>query len=281
MRCVNLQAAVSKIMKKQIAGTTLIMQALVAVLALVNRRPLQVFHEQQLQLLFEPYWSHTTTTNALKSLAFSNKLVSETHSTPDGLPVCLYWSDALAPPSINRLLARRLKSIAWSSSGNIGRRIGAHAERLVLEVFERLNGKVLAVDTNVCEGRACSGDRQLRVDAFVRIYGECYGIEIKNMLDYPNALEVRLKRALADDVGTRPVLVTRAAPESWDVEYQKLGGFIWRLGRQVFPSSRGKAARRLRRQIGLPIEVCDTLSDADCETLRQLVLQSVLTPAAA
>jgi hypothetical protein len=279
MRCVNLQAAVAKIMKKQDPGATPAEQAEVALFALVNRRPPQVFHEQQLQLLFEPHWSHTTTTNALKSLG--EKLESEPHSTPDGLAVRFYWSHSISLAALNRLLTRRLKSIAWSSSGNIGRRIGAHAERIVLEAFERLDGKVLAVDTNVCEGRACSGDSQLRLDAFVRIFGVRYGIEIKNMLDYPNALEMRLKLALADALGTRPVLVTRAAPASWDAEYENLGGFIWRLGRQVFPPSRGKAARTLRRQIGLPIEVCDALSDADCETLRQLVAQSARVPAAA
>jgi hypothetical protein len=53
------------------------------------------------------------------------------------------------------------------------------------------------------------------------------------------------------------------------------------LGCQYFPTSRRKAARTLRRQIGLPIEVCDALSDSDCETLRRLVEQSARVPAAA
>lgn len=279
MRCVNLQTVVAKIMKKPNPAATLAEQAEVALLALVNRRPLQLFHEQQLQLLFEPFWSHTTTTNALKSL--DEKLGSEARSTPDGLAVRFYWSHSLSLAAHNRLLGRRLEFIAWSASGDIGRRIGAHAERLVLEAFKRLDGEVLAVDTNVCEGRTCSGDSQLRLDAFVRIRGVRYGIEIKNMLDYPNAREIRMKLALADEVGTRPVLVTRAAPSSWDAAYQELGGFIWRLGRQVFPSSRGKAARTLRRQVGLPIEVCDALSDADCQALRELVEHSAIMPIAA
>jgi hypothetical protein len=279
MRCVNLQAVVDKIMKKQTAGTPVSEQAENALFALVNRRPPQVFHEQQLQVLFEPYWSHTTTTNALKSLG--KRLQSEAMSTPDGLAVRLFYSDDISPKALDRLLQRRLKSIAWSASGNIGRRIGAHAERIVCEAFERLDGEVLAVDTNVCEGRTCSGDNQLRLDAFIQILGMCYGIEIKNMLDYPNAREMRLKLSLAAALGTRPVLVTRAAPAIWDAEYQALGGFIWRLGRQFFPSSRGKAARKLQRQIGLPIEVCDALSDADCQTLRRLVEESARRPLAA
>jgi hypothetical protein len=279
MRCVNLQAAVEKIMRKQNPSATLSEQAEAALLALVNRRPPQVFHEQQLQVLFEPYWSHTTTTNALTVLR--EKIQTEVMSTPDGLAVRFYSSDSLSPEALNRLVRRRLKSIAWSSSGNVGRRIGAHAERLVLDAFERLDGEVLAVDTNVCEGRSCSGDRQLRLDAFVRILGESYGIEIKNMLDYPNALEMKLKRALANAVGTRPVLVTRDAPASWDAKYEALGGFVWRLGRQVFPPSRRRAARTLQRQTGLPIEACDALSDADCQTLMELIEQSALRPRAA
>lgn len=281
MRCVNLPAVVTKLMHKQVRTAKLADQAQTTILALVDRRPYQVLYEQQLQLLFESYWSHKTTTNALRALQRDERISTERVKYLGGLQVRFFWSLSLTDAACARGMEGRLALLRWSAGGNIGRRIGAHLERLVIAAFKAIDGTVLSVDANSCGGRVWQGEEQHRLDSCVKVGEQRYGVEVKNMLDYPDAKEIRLKCEIAGALGTRPVLVTRAAPASWDAQYQRLGGFIWRLGRQVYPSSRAKAARTLRRQNGLPIEVCDELSVADCRTLRGLVEASSSLPIAA
>ncbi len=281
MRTVNLPVVVKKIVMTQNAEWLVGQRALHTLRELIDRRPHQVFYQQQLQVLFEKHWSHKTTTNALRALIKSDRIQTHMESFPGTPGVRFFWSNSLQDAEADRGMEKRVELIRWSSSGNVGRRIGAHAEKLVVAAFKSIDGTVLSVDSSDYEGRAGHMDHQLRLDAWIRVNGETYGVEVKNMLDFPNAQEIRLKFQLAEARGTRPVLVTRAAPASWDDPYQKRGGFIWRLGRQVFPKSRAKVARTLHAQSGLPVEACDELGKEDCETLRQLVTRCSALPVAA
>jgi hypothetical protein len=281
MRRVNLPVAVAKIVKTQDSEGSVGERALQTLLELIDRRPYQVFYEQQLQVLCESLWSHKSTTNALRALVKSDSIQTHMERFTGTPGVRFFWSNALPDAEADKGMEKRLIFIRWSSSGNVGRRIGAHAEKLVVAAFKSIEGTVLSVDSNGYEGRVSQMDGKLRLDVWVCVNGETFGVEVKNMLDFPNAREIELKSQLAEALGTRPVLVTRAAPASWDEEFQKRGGFIWRLGRQLFPTSRAKVARSLHAQSGLPIEACDALGKEDCDTLRQLVMRCSALPAAA
>lgn len=81
-----------------------------------------------------------------------------------------------------------------------------------------------------------------------------YGIEVKNTLGYMEHDELRIKIDLCRHLGIRPVFAARMLPKTWVNEMVNAGGFALIMKYQLYPWTHRELARRVREQLGLPVD---------------------------
>jgi hypothetical protein len=73
--------------------------------------------------------------------------------------------------------------------------------------------------------------------------------------------ELVTKIRLCDHLGIRPVFVCRMLPKTWVNEVNSAGGFALILGFQLYPITHQKLARRVREELGLPVDTPRSLQE--------------------
>src|SRR5262249_32609259 len=88
-----------------------------------------------------------------------------------------------------------------------------------------------------------------------------YGVEVKNTLGYPQSREIFIKLVMAKFIRVTPVFVVRMLPKSVINEIWKAGGFALILKYQLYPYSHRELAKRVARELGLPVDSPRRLAD--------------------
>lgn len=88
-----------------------------------------------------------------------------------------------------------------------------------------------------------------------------YGVEVKNTLGYMDYDELKLKIRLCKELGLRPVFAARMLPRSWISEIDDEGGFALVLKHQLYPLAHRDLARRVKGELGLPVDTPKALAD--------------------
>lgn len=81
-----------------------------------------------------------------------------------------------------------------------------------------------------------------------------YGVEVKNTLRYIEYAEFTTKIRMCKALGVVPVFAARMLPKSWIYELGRAGGFALILKYQLYPWSHRELARRVRSELGLPVD---------------------------
>jgi len=66
--------------------------------------------------------------------------------------------------------------------------------------------------------------------------------------------EFLIKIRLCRSLGIKPVFVCRMLPKSWIYELSKAGGFALILKYQLYPWTHHQLAKRVARELGLPVD---------------------------
>lgn len=90
--------------------------------------------------------------------------------------------------------------------------------------------------------------------------GRAYGVEVKNTLRYMDR-EFKTKIRLCQSLGIAPLVAARMLPKSWIHELIELGGFALILKYQLYPWAHRDLARRVRMELGLPVDAPRALED--------------------
>jgi hypothetical protein len=88
-----------------------------------------------------------------------------------------------------------------------------------------------------------------------------YGVEVKNTLGYMDYEEFQTKIRLCQFLGVRPVFAVRMLPRTWIRELIAVGGFALVLRYQLYPWTHRELARRVARELGLPVDAPRSLAD--------------------
>lgn len=91
--------------------------------------------------------------------------------------------------------------------------------------------------------------------------GLAYGVEVKNTLGYMDHGELLVKIALCRHLGIRPVFAARMLPKSWVKAVVDAGGFALIMKYQLYPWAHRDLARRVRADLGLPVDSPRALQD--------------------
>jgi hypothetical protein len=87
------------------------------------------------------------------------------------------------------------------------------------------------------------------------------GSRVKNTLRYIEYEEFRTKIELCRTLGITPVFAVRMLPKSWIHELNNAGGFALILKYQLYPWAHRDLARRVRAELGLPVDAPRALEE--------------------
>jgi len=151
--------------------------------------------------------------------------------------------------------ANRLLSLVDAyAAPNVGAALGLHGEAMVLDGFARHQFVMKGREVREYHGRVWTQtDHDL--DFIFERDGIAYGIEVKNTLGYMDHDEMVVKMDMVDFLGLRAVVVCRMLPKNWTWEIiNERRGFALILKWQLYPWTHRELARRVHRELGLPVD---------------------------
>ena len=212
----------------------------------------------RIEVLHEDKYFHWVTNRALRSLREAGVLKSEERKLATGGSIILIWHRAFR--YYRRSAVQVVRLVEEYADPNIGAALGLHGESMVLEGFARSQFLMLARDANSFGGRAW-GTSEHNLDFIFPKEGRVYGVEVKNTLGYMEYEELDAKIRICEHPGIRPVFAVRMAPKTWVEEVRKRSGFTLILKYQLYPWSHRDLAKRVRQELGLPVDAPRALHD--------------------
>jgi hypothetical protein len=138
--------------------------------------------------------------------------------------------------------------------------IGLHGEQMILAGFAKKEFVMRGHNTNRF------GDRQWtktehELDFIFERDGRAYGVEVKNTLSYMDRKEFETKIQVCETLGLAPVFAARMLPKTWIHELIERGGYAMILKHQLYPWTHVDLARRVARELGLPVDAPRALAE--------------------
>jgi len=147
---------------------------------------------------------------------------------------------------------------------NIGGALGLQGEAMVLEGFARKQFIMHGRNTRTFGSRTWTKTEH-DLDFIFERDQIAYGIEVKNTLGYMEYGDWRVKIEICQALGLKPVFAARMLPKSWVKEVVDAGGFGLILKYQLYPWAHRDLARRVREELGLPVDAPRALEDGTME----------------
>lgn len=233
-------------------------KALEELTRLFDGNPERVFFSRQLEVRFENRWFHWVTNRALRDLIKTEVIRSETRRIAHGNTIHLMWHRRNR--YYRREAARLVKLVQEYANPTVGAALGLQGELMVLEGFASRQFVLHGRNTRTFEGTIWDRTEH-DLDFIFSRDGVDYGVEVKNTLGYMDHREMEIKIELCRELGIRPVFVARMLPKTWVNEVNTAGGFALILKFQLYPWTHGDLARRVREELGLPVDTPRALAE--------------------
>lgn len=210
-----------------------------------------VAFSRQLEVIFEHEFYHWITYRAIGDLVQQGILRTEPRRLVTGSP--LYLLRHRRNRYYRRTARRVLGLVNEYAAPNIGASLGLHGEAMILEGFAAHRFVMQGRETRQHAGRTWQQtDHDL--DFIFERDGMAYGVEVKNTLGYMDYKELALKIRMCRHLRIRPVFVCRMLPKTWSWEVIQSGGFALILKWQLYPWTHKDLARRVQRELRLPVD---------------------------
>jgi hypothetical protein len=223
-----------------------------------EKNPDKVFFSRQIEVQYENKYFHWVTNRALRALREAGVLRSEERKLATGGSIILIWHRSFR--YYRRSAVQVVKLVQEYGDPNIGAALGLHGESMVLEGFARSQFLMLARDAKEFEGREWITSEH-NLDFIFQKDGKVYGVEVKNTLGDMEYDELDAKIRICEHLKIKPVFVVRMAPKTWVEEMRKRGGFTLILKYQLYPWSHRDLAKKVARELGLPVDAPRRLYD--------------------
>jgi hypothetical protein len=219
----------------------------------------RVFYSKQLEVLHERKRFHWITNRALRQLVEDGLIVSEARALGYGTNVHLMWHRSYRYH--RRAAAGVVSLIEEYAAPAVSAAVGLNGELLVLEGIAKHRFMLSGRETCAHEGAVWPGTSH-DLDFILERDGVAYGVEVKNSLSYMDKGELYTKVRMCQYLGLRPLFVVRMMPRTWIYEVIEEGGFVLVLGFQLYPLAYKELARRVREELGLPVDAPRALWEA-------------------
>lgn len=222
----------------------------------------RVFFSRQLEVIHEQEYFHWITSRAIRELEAEGLIKSERRQLRTGTSIKLIWHKSYR---FQKRSAKSLISLVEDySDPNIGAFLGLHGETMVLEGFARHQFVMRGRNSRQHRGKLWTTSNH-DLDFIFERDGITYGMEVKNTLGYMDQEEFLLKTALCKSLGIRPIFVCRMLPKSWIYQLSTAGGFALILKYQLYPWTHHQLAKRVARELGLPVDAPRALAEGTME----------------
>lgn len=218
----------------------------------------EVFFSRQIEVQNEARYFHWVTNRALTELKDDGFISSEIRQLNWGGMITLYWHRSYRYP--RRKAAALVKLVEEYSSPEVGGLLGLHGEIMALEGFTRFQFVRRARNVNDYGGTKWERTEH-NLDFIFERDDIAYGLEIKNTLGYMDYEEFQIKKEISLHLGIKPLFVVRMIPKSWIKELNDDGGFALILKYQLYPWTHKELAKRVARQLKLPVDAPRELED--------------------
>ena len=218
-----------------------------------------VFFSRQIEILFEGRFFHWITARALRNLIEAGRVRMEIRKLPStGGAIHLFWNRRYR--YYRRAADEVVQLVSEYADPNVAGAIGIHGEGMVLGGFADSEFVLKARETSEWRGRRWTRTNH-DFDFIFERDGVAYGVEVKNTLGYPAHDEITIKVAIAKFMRVTPVFVARMLPKTVINEIWKAGGFALILKYQVYPYSHRALAKRVAKELRLPVDSPRRLSE--------------------
>ena len=223
-----------------------------------ERNDAEVFFGNQLAVQNEDDFFHWVTHRAIAYLIEQGLVRTETRKLSSGSEIKLLWHRRHR--YFKRGAARLVALVDEYGSPNMSAAIGLHGEQMVLGGFARREFVMRGHHTRKHRDREWTKTAH-NLDFVFERDGVGYGVEVKNALSYMDHSEFRTKIDLARELGLYPVFAARMLPRSWMKELIDQGGYGMILKFQLYPWTHVELARRVARELGLPVDAPRQLAE--------------------
>jgi hypothetical protein len=217
-----------------------------------------VFFSKQIEVIHENDFYHWLTNRALRALVDKGVLRTEPRELRTGTVINLLWHRGNR--YYKRAAAALVALVDEYSDPNVGGASGLHGEAMVLEGFARHQFVMRARDVNDYGGRKWP-ETEHNLDFVFERDRLAYGIEVKNTIKYMDEKELEVKIRMSQFLGLTPVFVCRMLPRPWILDLVDVGGFALILRWQLYPWTHLQLARRVNKQLGMPVDSPKRLAD--------------------
>lgn len=218
----------------------------------------RVFFSRQLAVLHERQFFHWITGRVASEMIAEGLIHDEVRELPGGLSIHLMWHPSYR---YHQRAAKRVVNLVQEyAHPDVAAAIGPHAELMAIEGFARRRFEIIDRHAKSFDGKTWTPTNH-NLDFICRRDGVTYGVEVKNTLAYIEQPEFQAKLELCKYLGLRPVFVVRMLPKSWTWEVRQQGGFGLILRHQLYPLNLRELARRVRDELGLPVDAPRALYD--------------------
>jgi len=218
----------------------------------------QVFFGNQLAVQNEDQFFHWITYRAISQLIDEKVILTERRRMRIGSEIKLVWHRKHR--YYKRDAKRVLGLVDEYGSPNICAAMGLHGEQMILAGFAKKQFLLRDHNTRSFQGRQWT-ETDHNLDFIFERDGKAYGVEVKNTLSYMDREEFELKIRLCETLGVTPVFAVRMIPKTWTFELIRKGGYAMILKYQLYPWTHLELAKRVARELNLPVDAPRALSD--------------------
>jgi len=218
----------------------------------------RVFFGNQLAIIHEDRFFHWITSRAARDLIDQGIVRTESRKLAIGSELKLLWhrSHRYHKRDANKIV----QLVDEYGSPNMCGSIGLHGEQMILAGFARRQFVLRDHNTRAYGDKQWSKTEH-NLDFIFERDGAAYGVEVKNTLSYMDEAEFRVKIDMCAHLGIAPVFAVRMLPKSWIHELIRAGGYAMILQYQLYPWTHVELARRVREELGLPVDAPKKLKD--------------------
>jgi hypothetical protein len=217
-----------------------------------------VFFGNQLAVQNEDRFFHWITHRAIGDLIGAGLLLTETRQLASGSSIKLVWHRRHR--YYKRDAKRVVELVEEYGSPRMCEAIGLNGEHMVLHGFARREFVLRAQHARRFRDVEWT-DTQHNLDFIFERDGRAYGIEVKNTLSYMPQDEFLTKIRLCKHLGLVPVFAARMLPKSWIRQLIDAGGYAMIMKYQLYPWTHGDLAKKVARELGLPIDAPKALQE--------------------
>ncbi len=223
-----------------------------------ERNDSATYFANQLAVQNEDQFFHWVTHRALADLLADGVIKTESRKLATGSDIKLLWHKRYR--YYKRDAERVVELVNEYGSPNMCTAIGLHGEQMILGGFARRQFVMRSHHTRQHGGREWT-ETQHNLDFIFERDGIAYGVEVKNTLSYLDLEEFEVKMRLCEHLGIVPVFAARMLPKTWINELISRGGYAMILKYQLYPWTHVQLARRVARELGLPVDAPKALAE--------------------